>query len=231
MIGNVIEGVTNIPLGRISNKMLNLDNALDSRNETWQRIAMLMGWNTWDLGIKDPDLVALGETIKERKKQEKKMETEKKKFEKKREKLKEKYPGKTDEEIEVAVKSKELFDLSKQDQIDLLKKLEVSDKEIKKLKKEQDRTDKIAELYKENSKLIDDFVKESKNKPKKKKEKKKEVKLSKSEKREKDLFKMNKKDQVNLLLELGYSPRKVNSLKYEKDRVRVIMKLEGKKSK
>ena len=231
MIGNVIEGVTNIPLGRISNKMLNLDNALDSRNETWQRIAMLMGWNTWDLGIKDPDLVALGEDIKERKKQEKKMETEKKKFEKKREKLKEKYPGKTDEEIEIAVKSKELFDLSKQDQIDLLKKLEVSDKEIKKLKKEQDRTDKIAELYKENSKLIDDFVKESKNKPKKKKEKKKEVKLSKSEKREKDLFKMNKKDQVNLLLELGYSPRKVNSLKYEKDRVRVIMKLEGKKSK
>ena len=79
--------------------------------------------------------------------------------------------------------------------------------------------------------MIDNFVKERKNKPKKKKEKKKEVKLSKSEKREKDLFKMNKKDQVNLLLELGYSPRKVNSLKYEKDRVRVIMKLEGKKSK
>ena len=76
-VGHVIEGVTNIPLGRLSNKMLNLDNALDTRNESWKRIALIMGWNTWDLGIKDPDLQALGEDIKERKKQEKKMQNEK----------------------------------------------------------------------------------------------------------------------------------------------------------
>ena len=224
MIGNVVEATTNIPLGRISKKLLNIDNAMDSRNETWKRVALILGWSTWDLGIKDPDLEALKLEVKEQKKQEKEIE----KIEVKEEKLKKKYPDKTSEEIEVIVKSKELFDLSKQTQVDVLKALDFSDKEIKELKKEKDRTDKIAELYKDNNKLIEKTIEESKSKPKKEKEKKKEVKLSKSEKREKDLFKMKKKDQVNLLLELGYSPRKVNSLKYEKDRVRVIMKLESK---
>ena len=40
---------------------------------------------------------------------------------------------------------------------------------------------------------------------------------------------MNKKDQVNLLLEYGMSPRGISQLKYEKDRVEMIIKLESKK--
>ena len=86
-------------------------------------------------------------------------------------------------------------------------------------------------MYKDNSKLIDDFVKESESKPKKKKEKKKEVKLSKSEKHKKSLFKMKKQEQINRLMELGYPIRKIYSLRYEKDRVEMIIKLESKKSK
>ena len=85
-IGNVIEGVTNIPLGRLSNKMLNLDNVMDDTNEWWQRAALLLGWNTWDLGIKDKDIQEVKETIKE----EKKVETKKKQVIKKEEKKKEK---------------------------------------------------------------------------------------------------------------------------------------------
>ena len=85
-IGNVIEGVTNIPLGRLSNKMLNLDNVMDSTNEWWQRAALLLGWNTWDLGIKDKDIQEVKETIKE----EKKVETKKKQIIKKKEKKVEK---------------------------------------------------------------------------------------------------------------------------------------------
>ena len=61
--------------------------------------------------------------------------------------------------------------------------------------------------------------------------KKKEVKLSKSEKYEKSLFKMKKQDQINRLMELGYPTRKIYSLRYEKDRVEMIIKLESKKSK
>lgn len=68
--GNVIEGFTNIPLGRIANKMLNIDNALDSQNQWWERAALLLGWNTWDLGVKDPDIEAARGEVKEEKKQE-----------------------------------------------------------------------------------------------------------------------------------------------------------------
>ena len=39
---------------------------------------------------------------------------------------------------------------------------------------------------------------------------------------------MKKQEQINLLLELGYSARKINSLKTEKNRVEMIMKLESK---
>jgi predicted kinase len=83
--GNVIEGFTNIPLGRIANKMLNIDNALDSQNQWWERAALLLGWNTWDLGIKDPDITAVKGEIKEERKVEKKKEDIIKKEEKKQE--------------------------------------------------------------------------------------------------------------------------------------------------
>ena len=84
-IGNVIEGVTNAPLGRISNMMLQLDNVLDSRNETWKRLALGFGWNTWDLGIRDKDIEAVKTEIKEEKKIENKKKQKIKKEEKKKE--------------------------------------------------------------------------------------------------------------------------------------------------
>jgi len=78
-VGNVVEGFTNIPLGRLANKMKNLDNAMDSNLEWWKRVALLSGWNTWDLGIKDADLETLKLEIKEQKQQEKEIEREEKK--------------------------------------------------------------------------------------------------------------------------------------------------------
>ena len=84
--GNVIEGVTNVPLGRLAQKMLNIDNALDENNKWWERAALLMGWNTWDLGIKDPDITAVKDEIKEEKKAESKIRAEEKREQKEREK-------------------------------------------------------------------------------------------------------------------------------------------------
>tara|TARA_R100001129_G_scaffold40792_1_gene27713 strand:- start:283 stop:2607 length:2325 start_codon:yes stop_codon:yes gene_type:complete len=77
-LGNVVEGVTNIPLGRLANKMLNVDNALDSNNETWQRIALLLGWNTWDLGIRDKDIEVVKKKVKKQRKEEKKQKKKEK---------------------------------------------------------------------------------------------------------------------------------------------------------
>ena len=97
VIGNTVEAATNIPLGRLSNKMLNIDNAFDSNNEYWQRIALIMGWNTWDLGIKDPDIEGLRGEIRERKKIEKK-ETKRIEKETKDKEIEDKFQKEQDEE-------------------------------------------------------------------------------------------------------------------------------------
>ena len=120
---------------------------MDSRNETWKRVALILGWSTWDLGIKDPDFETLKLEVKEQKKQEKEIE----KQEKKEEKIKQKYPNKSPEEIEIILKSKELFDLSKKTQVDVLNALDL---EPNNYPKEKDRCDKIAELYKDNKELL-----------------------------------------------------------------------------
>ena len=83
-VGYTIEGLTNIPFGAIAQDLYNLDNAMDARHEWLNRVALLLGWNTWDLGIKDPDLETLKLKVKEQKDQEKKIEKEEKKKEKER---------------------------------------------------------------------------------------------------------------------------------------------------
>ena len=40
---------------------------------------------------------------------------------------------------------------------------------------------------------------------------------------------MNKKEQVNMLMQLGLSSKQINKLKYEKDRVNKIIELQNKK--
>ena len=85
-VGYTIEGFFNVPVGRLAQKMQNIDNALDENNQWWERVALIMGWNTWDLGIKDADIEGIKEEIKE----EKKIETKKKRKIKKEEKKKEK---------------------------------------------------------------------------------------------------------------------------------------------
>ena len=40
---------------------------------------------------------------------------------------------------------------------------------------------------------------------------------------------MNKKDQVNVLIDFGLSPKQIKELKYEEDRVNKIIELENKK--
>ena len=53
---NVIEGLTNLPLARILNKVNNIEEAITSNHETWQRVALLSGWDKWSIGIKDEEL-------------------------------------------------------------------------------------------------------------------------------------------------------------------------------
>ena len=48
---NVIAATTNVPLDRIVKKGNNVANATDSDLETWERLALLGGWQDWEIGI------------------------------------------------------------------------------------------------------------------------------------------------------------------------------------
>ena len=53
---NVLEAVTNLPFARLVQKVDNIQGVLDSNNETWQRVALLMGYPKWQLGIEDTEV-------------------------------------------------------------------------------------------------------------------------------------------------------------------------------
>jgi hypothetical protein len=48
---NVISALTNVPLDRGIKKANNVVNATDSDLETWERLALLGGWQDWEIGI------------------------------------------------------------------------------------------------------------------------------------------------------------------------------------
>ena len=49
VIGNLVSGLTNVPLDRLVKKVNNVTAALDERNAIWKRVFFAFGWNTWDL--------------------------------------------------------------------------------------------------------------------------------------------------------------------------------------
>ena len=86
VVANLVSALTNIPLDRLVKKVNNVDAAITEDITALQRFALLMGWNTWDLGIDDSDVLAVEEEIKEKKEEKKRLEKETKKEEKKKEK-------------------------------------------------------------------------------------------------------------------------------------------------
>ena len=214
-VTNIIEGVTNIPVNRLYRKTQNVQEALNNENTAMQRVLMFLGWSQYNLGIKDNTVKEVKEEIKIKKKEAK----EKEKIEKEKQKIREKYPNKTDKEIEKTIlieeKTKQVFDLNKREQVKIIEGLNLNPNNYK---KEQNRVDVIMEYYNKDSKKMDSTLNAIKN-----------YVPSKEEKRSIDLFKMTKKDQVNMLIDLGLSPKQIKGLKYEEDRVKKIMQLENKK--
>ena len=50
-IGQMISATFNIPLDRVLRKTMNLRAAMDEETRTWQRVALILGWDTWSLGL------------------------------------------------------------------------------------------------------------------------------------------------------------------------------------
>ena len=76
-VGNFVSGTTNVPLDRVIANVQNARDALDKRNEAWQRLAVLMGWNSWDVNIPDRELQKVKEDIKKRKAEERRKKKKK----------------------------------------------------------------------------------------------------------------------------------------------------------
>jgi hypothetical protein len=51
IIANAVSVGANVPLDRLLNKSRNIKAALDEKTETLHKILLMMGWNTWDLGV------------------------------------------------------------------------------------------------------------------------------------------------------------------------------------
>ena len=55
-IGTFVEATTNVPMGRAVQKANNIKQALSEDHENWQRISLMLGYNTWDVGVTDSDV-------------------------------------------------------------------------------------------------------------------------------------------------------------------------------
>ena len=79
IIGNLASSVLNLPLDRAINEIESLVEATDNRNARWQRIALALGWRTWDVNVKNEEEDAIKYFAKLKKAQEKKNKKKKKK--------------------------------------------------------------------------------------------------------------------------------------------------------
>ena len=75
------EALTNLPLSRLYNKYQNIKEAANADHELWKRVAMLLGWSRWSFGIKNQDVMAAKNEVKEIKAEEREERQEQKKLE------------------------------------------------------------------------------------------------------------------------------------------------------
>jgi hypothetical protein len=70
---NLVSAATNVPIDRAVRKVQNVQGALNSENKTWERIALMLGWSKWDVGIKDEKIEQVKAQVKADKKAERKI--------------------------------------------------------------------------------------------------------------------------------------------------------------
>ena len=88
--GNIVEALTNLPVARLVRKANNVEEALTSNMELWQRIAIVSGWSRWSVGAGDEEIEAAKAELEKEKEEQKKIDKEKKKIEDKKKKEEEK---------------------------------------------------------------------------------------------------------------------------------------------
>ena len=118
----------------------------DSRNTSMERIALALGWRTWDLGIRNEEEDQIKVEAKEKRKREKQEQRKREREEKKRLEEEARFKGLSNKEINNLKRRDQIEALTKQQQVDSLLKLGVSKKDIRSLRLESDRINKIIEI-------------------------------------------------------------------------------------
>jgi hypothetical protein len=81
--GKVVASTTNFPLDRLVDKVNNVSEVLDSRNKTWQRVALALGWKAFDVGTLNEGEDLIRAEAKAERKEESSIESAKKRIIKK----------------------------------------------------------------------------------------------------------------------------------------------------
>jgi hypothetical protein len=190
-LGLVIAATTNVPLDRLILKMNNVKYALDSNDDTWKRVAALLGYQEWQLRTE-----AEQELYKKSRKAEKAEHKSLKRWE--------------------VIDGDEIEALSKRQQNNILQEIGLTDDEIKELKYEADRVNKILEEYDKDQKKVTKILdKRGKDKE-----------LTEEEVEYNRIEDQTKAEQVKTLTEYGLTKKEIRDLKYEDDRIKKILELQ-----
>ncbi len=146
VIASLTEAITNLPLERAVVEIDRVVEMLDARNTTFQRVALALGYRTWDVNTKNEERDLVKVESKKAKEEARKRKVIEDRAERKRLKEIEKYKGKTEEEIKQMKRRDSIVNTNKSAQITSLKNLGLTTKQIKELKYEDDRVNKIIEL-------------------------------------------------------------------------------------
>ena len=146
VIASLTEAITNLPLERAVVEIDRVVEMLDARNTTFQRVALALGYRTWDVNTKNEERDLVKVESKKAKEEARKRKVIEDRAERKRLKELEKYKGKTKEEIKQMKRRDSIVDTNKSDQVKSLINLGLTKKQIKELKYEDDRVNKIIEL-------------------------------------------------------------------------------------
>jgi len=83
VVGNLSSALLNLPLDRVVTEVTAMSEMLDDRNTSWQRLALGLGWRTWDVGAKNEEEDRLKDLIKIKKAEVSKAKSKIKKVKKK----------------------------------------------------------------------------------------------------------------------------------------------------
>jgi len=63
-VTNYVEGITNIPVNRLYNKVQNARQSFNNQNSAFQRVLMFLGWSQYNLGIENEKIEEVKEKVK-----------------------------------------------------------------------------------------------------------------------------------------------------------------------